>query len=228
MNSFLTIDLSKRGGIKKAAELGLFDSGLADIISSKRMLFATAELFDSSRQGRAFALLRHPVDQAIQSYNSFLQSESNSGESLTLQQFVSSPFMKSNWLTETLSTVTEVVEQIDGNHLNYAKELLRKKFIVGLNDELEQSIRLFVNYFRWYENADQNCASKIIAGHRNMDESFYKKVLESKYDVEVGSNIYEAIVAKNQYDIELYWYAFDLHMAQLKMLDRDGEEMNIE
>lgn len=224
----LTEDLSKRGGIRTAAELGLFDSGLADVISSKRMLFAAAELFDESHQGRAFALLRHPVDQAIQSYNNFLQTESNSGESLTLQQFVSSPFMKSNWLTETLSTLTEVVEPIDGNHLSYAKEMLRRKFIVGLNDELEQSMRLFVNYFRWYENTDQNCASKEIAGHYNMDESFYKKVLETRYDVEVGSNIYEAIVAKNQHDIELYWYAYDLHMAQLKFLDRDSEEINIE
>jgi hypothetical protein len=62
-------DLPHREGIDKASLLGLTEAGLADIISSKYINYATSRLLDGdTHKGRLFTILRHPVDQTIISY----------------------------------------------------------------------------------------------------------------------------------------------------------------
>ena len=230
-NSFMTNisytkDLSDRKGIKEAYELGLAESGLADVISTKYVSFAADYLFDvKSQKGRLFTLLRHPVEQVIMSYHHFLNHHKSS-EVYTLQQYIASPYMKRNWLTHFLSTLNNLEDSANAQSLNLAKEILRKKCVVGVYENLEQSIELFVDYFGWVVDTSseaitdqKQCIPEAIEHSQDATNVFFMKIIKKKYDIEYGGDIYNSIVAKNDLDMELYWYAYDLHKAQVAQMN---------
>jgi hypothetical protein len=170
--------------------------------------------------------LRHPVDQTIISYYDFIN---NSDEGLTLQEYLGSPYMQHNPLTRLLSNVSDLKkENVDITNLNLAKEVLRRKCLVGIYELLDQSIELFRKYFDWHGNRSSKeintdeCVTGFINDSIQETELTYKKLDDQKYNVEYDSDIYNAIVTNNQFDMELYWYAFDLHMGQISSIISQG------
>ena len=157
------------------------------------------------------------------SYHHFLSNQKSS--ELTLQQYIASPYMKENWLTHFLSTLNNLEDSVNIESLNFAKEILRRKCVVGVYENLEESVELFVDYFGWATDTSlevitrQNqCIAEVTDRSRDTTNSFYKKIIKQKYDIEYGSDIYDTIVAKNDLDMELYWYAYDLHKAQVAQM----------
>jgi hypothetical protein len=81
----LFLDLSDSIGIQQAADLGLSESGLADIISSPNINIAASQLLDGvGHKGALFTFIRHPVDCTIVSYYQYHQKD-NSNTPMTLQ-----------------------------------------------------------------------------------------------------------------------------------------------
>ena len=62
---FVNVDTTKPGGIQRAHNLGLAESGLADVVVTARFVTAVEGIFSPVYKGRMFTLLRHPVDRAI-------------------------------------------------------------------------------------------------------------------------------------------------------------------
>ena len=206
--------------------MGLVESRSADIIASQHLNFASSKLFNGNDnyRGRLFTVLRHPVDQVIVSYYNFINtSNARAIEKMTLQQYISSPHMQQNWLTHLLSNQSFLGGPVDEDDLNLAKEILRKKCLIGLSEKLDQSVDMFAKYFGWNEGLlvgeTKQCAAKLINQSLEKTNSIYSKLVDQKYKVEYGSEIYNSIVLKNEIDIELYWYAYDLHMAQLMQVN---------
>ena len=197
---------------------------MADVISTKYVSFAADYLFDvGDQKGRLFTLLRHPVEQAIMSYHHFLSNQKSS--ELTLQQYIASPYLKENWLTHFLSTLNNLEDSVTIESLDVAKEILRRKCLVGVYENMEESIELFVDYFGWAADTSlevitgqKQCTAEAVDHSLDATNGFYEKIIKLKYDIEYGSDIYETIVAKNDLDMELYWYAYDLHKAQVAQM----------
>lgn len=59
----INVDTSTPEGIQEARDLHLADSGMVDVIASSFVLSASS-LFNANHRGRAFTILRHPVDNA--------------------------------------------------------------------------------------------------------------------------------------------------------------------
>ena len=61
-------DTLSPSGIIKAAEMGLVESHLVDIIVTTNINFAIDHLFSSEHKGIAFTLFRHPVKRLISKF----------------------------------------------------------------------------------------------------------------------------------------------------------------
>ena len=101
--------------------------------------------------------------------------------------------------------------QIDRNDLELAKEILRKKCLVGLLSEKGESLSRFERYFGWKlkTEADNECHERKI----QWDWPFKHR----HPTVEEGTDLWDFILRTNQYDMELYDYAQLLFREQSVM-----------
>lgn len=61
---FVNTDTTTLAGLKRAKQLNLGQSELADVIVVQH-LYEAESLFDDEHRGRLFAMFRHPIDRAL-------------------------------------------------------------------------------------------------------------------------------------------------------------------
>jgi len=214
---YVNVDLSMPEGIQHAADQGLVASGLADVVSSPHLQFSASKLFDREHKGRMFTVFRHPVDRTIATYHLVLKETNDPVVSnMTLTEFVSSPYMDKDWFTRFLVNKRQV--QLNLGDLQLAKEIIRRKCVVGIHEDIETSMKHFETYFSWETNgkAFDMCTSAIIENERMRAKDTYARIGMIKE----GDPVYETIVHLNLFDMQLYWYAYDLFEEQKKWLKR--------
>jgi len=220
-NQYVNVDLTSNEGIQNAK--GLANSGLADVIVSNYVHLIASELFDTSQKGRLFTALKHPVDRCISEYYYILSNNPSTFEELeaktmNLEEFVSSRFSDKDWMTRFL--IGKRSGELVQADLQLAKEILRKRCLIGLHDQIEVSINLFENYFGWTvegESADAFDRRKrqVISNEKSIAREVFEKIGK----VQQGDVVYEKIVNLNKFDMELYWYAHDLFEKQLSWVN---------
>jgi len=146
---FLNVDTTTPAGLKRAKGMGLAQSKMADVIFTPYVPEASV-LFDSNHRGRFFTILREPVDRMISLYyyKRLATWEPNYDPAIKEQTLVY--FMRNygeNWMVRTLTGCMSGPLQLA--HLNLAKEILRRKFLIGILDEKTESLRRFEEYFGW-------------------------------------------------------------------------------
>ena len=86
------------------------------------------------------------------------------------------------------------------NNLAVAKEILKRQFIVGLHDRMEESFERFEMFFGWISNA-RTCqhdeVGRIMDKHRSIAERMPAE----------GSAALARLMEKNRLDMELYAFA---------------------
>jgi hypothetical protein len=106
--------------------------------------------------------------------------------------------------------------EITKEHLEHAKEILHKKFLVGFLNDGEESIYRIMKYYDWNFDSDETI--------RMQQEDCIKDLLKEKTNVnEVeyeipkrGSQANALIKWQTQFDIKLYEYAEKLFEEQTK------------
>ncbi len=131
---------------------------------------------------------------------------------MSLEEFIVSKYYAGNQLTRVLwhGYGLEIPTE---NQLHLAQEILRTKFVVGLHENLEESLTLFEDYFSWERGHDPEtiaCKKEQLKIENQRELDMYHEV----GDVKVGSTVYDRIVERNNLDLQLYWYAVNLHKAQ--------------
>lgn len=114
--------------------------------------------------------------------------------------------------------------EITKEHLEEAKEILRRKFLVGFLDDGEETIHRIMKYFDWSFDEDET--------KRMQQEDCIKDLLKEKTninDVEYeipkrGSQANALIKWQTQFDIKLYEYAKELFDQQTKMFGSKGRK----
>ena len=222
-NKFVNVDTSSPDGLRRARELGLAQSGLADIVIAQN-LHETADLYTPEYRGRFFALFRHPIDRAVSLfyYRQIAHWEPTYNPSLkkiSLEEYANSHGGEKNWMVRMLVN-KENGGTLDRSDLEIAKEVLRRKFVVGLMSDMAESLERFDRYFGWYDPANAEAM-------QCKDELTSKKgaVNSNKHaSVEEGSPAWEGLARHNELDLELYDYVLELWEAQQHILEmqRDG------
>merc|ERR1712157_501721 len=99
----------------------------------------------------------------------------------------------------------EPLSALTSNHLEIAKEILRKKFIIGTVNEIQVSFERFKAYFGW--------ASEEKVCEQN-------QLTKSNTDYYIGEEEKRLLKEINEFDIKLYSYAEKLFQEQGKRLFR--------
>lgn len=212
------MDTTTPQGIERAIQMNLVQSGLADIIFTP-LLHDASQLFNNTanQHGRVMGLFRHPVERAVSLFHYLKKATWEPTFSKRLQEMKSiedyaiSEFAEDNWMTRYLTNkMTEMLTQDD---LDVAKEILRRKVIIGLVLDVRSAVERFLNYFGWDYNTlnqeQQECMNKYLSSGSNSN---------AHEIVEEGTMGWRILRANNLLDLELYDYALQLYEEQGVML----------
>jgi len=211
--SYVNVDTSTPEGIERARALGLASSEITDIVVST-LLHQASTLFTTANRGRLFAMFRHPVDRAVSLFH-FLQDTQwrrrqtfkKELSELTIDEYFKSGLAENNWMTRFLTNQLKKGE-LTRDDVNLAKEILRRKCLVGLLKEKGESFARFERYFGFpvRSDAEKECHEKKLQ---------WAWPLKHRHEeVEEGSALFDLILSHNMFDMELYEYAQTLFQEQ--------------
>jgi len=202
------VDTLTPEGIKDAKKYGLLEKGVVNVVTSSNP-YSAAALFSSDHRGRMFTILRHPIERIVSSYESYKNmkvDENKKFQNPSLEEYARSPGDKPefNYLTKLLSNnIDKKSNELTVDDLNMAKELLRRKVLIGLLSEKTESLKRFENFFGWKYSLDTRCKEEKLIG---------KGINAEKLKSE--DPLYEMLAKKNEFDMHLYTYAEQLFKEQ--------------
>jgi len=133
----------------------------------------------------------------------------------TIEDYAQSPHMENNLLTRLL--VNQMEGPLKAEHMLQAKEILRRKVLVGLTTHFKESLERFKFYFGWQQASTLAVLSdKIHACEERLVNTGDNKL--SHANVEKGSQAWQLLAAQNIYDLQLYDYAQFLFQDQGRQL----------
>jgi hypothetical protein len=226
LGRFVNVDPSDDGGIERAKDLKLVESGMADVMVTSRF-FHAASLYDYHHMGRVFTTMRHPVQRTAslfrhlqtamweRNYNPRYATMTIVDYAKEARETYSDNFMV-RWLTGKVAD-----DDLTRNDVEYAKELLRRKFFIIMTDEMQTGVEQLVEYMDWNISDEQRqCmvakTAKGAAKNRNQGN-------EAEMAIQEDTPEYAALVMMNNFDIELFEYAQKLYAEQLPDMKKVGD-----
>ncbi|KAL3803318.1 hypothetical protein HJC23_009282 [Cyclotella cryptica] len=224
---YVNVDTTTVIGIDEAFTLGLVTSGLADVIYSP-LLHQVSSLFSPQNQARLFVMLRHPVEAQFARLR-YLRGTS-SGDlperydelmNMSYEEFSNSDFVDDDWMTRAL--VNKVYgEVLTPNDMQTAKEILRRKAIIGLYDAPLVSFKKYARYFNWdqlrtggfFTAETEQCVENLIEVAKSKDEILGAVDLNED-EAKEGSKAWKTIMERNKFDYELFMYGQMLYKYQI-------------
>ena len=223
---YVNVDTTTSSGIDRAYSLGLVSSDMADLIYSP-LLHEVSSLFSSKNQARLFVMLRHPVEAQFARFrhlraNSSRDTPERQDElmKMSYEDFSNSEFIDDNWFTRAL--VHKIYgETLTPQDMETAKEVLRRKAIIGLYDAPIMSFKKYARYFNWdrvrlggyFTDETEKCFENVLEVVKKKDEVGALNLRDE--DSMEGSAAWENVMERNRFDYELYMYGQHLYKYQL-------------
>ena len=209
-DNVVNVDTATPKGIEQAQSFQLADSGMIDMITSSYVLSASS-LFTAAHKGRAFTIMRHPVDAAA---NNFFARKRTRPDlrTMTLAQYANQDWYPDNWMVRQLTGTLPGVP-LNEFHLDKAKNLLMAKFFIGISDQLEETVRQLRLYYKWKPRPGKEaCEQQLVTGEGS-DFKFEKRPTPGR-----GSDDWITVATKEKWDLELYYLALELFSRQSLVL----------
>jgi len=224
INGVLNVDTSTLPGIARSKQANLVGSGYVDAIVTSHLHEGSA-LFTPNNMGRMFSFFRHPVElsQSLFWYLGYAKWENQYREeikNMTLLEYAqdeSGTFRIDNWVTRYL--VRNLKGVITEKDLNFAKEILETKCLIGMMDKMEESMDRIIIYYgldvyhKTKEQKESSSAKQCIKNFNEQKQNTHKHSL-----VGPESEEWKLLKEKNNYDMKLYNFAQDLWVKQGLML----------
>jgi len=211
---YINVDTSSKEGIERAAMMGFEQAQMAEMVTSSYFLNAAKYLFSAERQGRAYVMLRNPIDRAVSMY---YHQKSNGvlDDKLTLEDYARGEGIENNWITRFLTNAME--GELKKSNLEHAKKILGKKFLIGFLDDAEESIYRLKKYNGWDISSDEVDETKEyeqkMCIQKRIEEGNNKNI--NPYEMpKKGSQAYALLSWQTQYDMKLYDFAKQLFEFQ--------------
>mmetsp|Transcript_27594 Transcript_27594/g.49726 ORF Transcript_27594/g.49726 Transcript_27594/m.49726 type:complete len:371 (+) Transcript_27594:181-1293(+) len=234
---FVNVDTTTKKGILRAAELGLVASNKVDMIFTSDVNFAADHLFDPDHKGRVFALFRNPVDRSVSKFY-YLQTATwertfrPEWVGMSIVEWATHHNLDENFLVKKI-VGKKLAEAVDIGDLVVAKEIVHRRFIVGMMNDMEESIRRF-NVFLGLDYSDEKgklCREQYFGSTDKKEvtadagtEEGKTKAADNKNSnphpkVEEGSPEYNLLAQRNALDMILYNYIILLYAEQQILID---------
>eukprot|EP00574_Skeletonema_japonicum_P006966 CAMPEP_0201723596 /NCGR_PEP_ID=MMETSP0593-20130828/7597_1 /ASSEMBLY_ACC=CAM_ASM_000672 /TAXON_ID=267983 /ORGANISM="Skeletonema japonicum, Strain CCMP2506" /LENGTH=796 /DNA_ID=CAMNT_0048214725 /DNA_START=132 /DNA_END=2522 /DNA_ORIENTATION=+ len=209
-STYVNVDCSSPEGVDRGIAHNLAESDLTDVFYSHDP-YDVARLFAPPTEvyGRGIVMIRNPIQRAVATYKRLQIKRPDMVKDMTLEQFAASHLLHDNFLTRTLSRNKHA--PLTEADIDLAKEVLKRKFVVGLYDHFEDSVRRFEAFFGWKLGEGTNsCQSKAVQQEMNLGYNDFDTL---PYD-----STYSAIAEKNRADLELFKFAEYLYKYQERAL----------
>ena len=208
---YVNVDVCSASGIQTANSLGFASQQPADVVYSGYFRYAAQYLFDDAHQAAVFGLFRDPITRAVSLYYylqhaTWEQSYKPEFQNMTLKEYALH-HTDNNRITRTIAGKTHdnAKLEITQDDLENAKQFLRDFVVVGLTDEMDESIVRFARLFGWDRlRRWKTCRGGADQGSNRFDHP----------QLSPGDEEWELLMAKNEYDLELYRYAQELFVTQ--------------
>lgn len=204
---YVNVDTTTIPGLHRAAQLGLAPSHLSDIIVTPFFNDAAGIIFNEGNKGRMFTIFRHPIDRAVSMFYYLQKAEWETTydpalKDMSVEEYALSGKAEENWMTRFL--VNKLEGPLSTEDIILSREILRRKFLIGLLSFMEESVARFERYFNWnVQSPDmQECVGKVWTNKQQHPK------------LEIGSPAWNALITINNYDMELYMYAEELFQQQ--------------
>ena len=203
-HNYTNVNIATPEGITRALNLGLVPSHLADTIVSAHVDLIPA-LFNGADRARAFVVFRNPIDRSASMFY-FLKSTGYPPlANMTVDDYAKSELIENNWLVRILSE--SMTGPIDMDNLEVAKEVLRRKFIIGLLENKRGTFARFDHYFKWKDSPkyqqEFGCRKQL------MDEKYI-----ARHPIRKDSDTWKLLHEQNRFDMHLYEFAKELFTQQ--------------
>jgi hypothetical protein len=210
----VNVDTSTPEGVAEAHDFGLVGSNMVDFISSSFVLSASS-LFTPQHRGRAFTILRHPIDAAAHNFHARKVKHPDLRGKYTLAQYVSKNYYIDNWVTRQL-TGTLPHEQLEQRHVDQAKNILAAKFFVGIYEHMDETMRQLKAFYEWKALEGQEyCVTDLIHGsHPKFQKTYRGRPAR-------GSNDWMYVANIERYDMELYYFGLEVFSKQGRIWNAD-------
>jgi len=202
--------------------MGLASSRLADVIVLS-YFYDASMLFDLHHQGRAFLILRDPIERVTSVYYHRVKTLGDLDASIiSLEEYAKGNGIENNWLTRFLTN--HMAGELTKDDLDQAKEILKAKFLIGFLDDLEESMYRIMKFNGWAVSSDDEDETTKM----NQDDCIHDLITRggvwsssrwNEYEYEVpkrGTQAHALIAWQTQFDSKLYLYAKELFDAQTK------------
>eukprot|EP00956_Cyclotella_meneghiniana_P001940 scaffold2132_cov66-Cyclotella_meneghiniana.AAC.1 len=207
-NRVLNVDMTTRNGIVHAKNLGLFSVKQVpkpDLIYSTQFYALSTILFSSRHNARLFSLFRHPVDRAVSRFRS-LQKTNKAWADLSVNDWAIQDNQEANWMVRELVGKGQD-DDLGIKDLDAAKVIVRDKFIVGLTNKYQESLRRF-NILMGVDQ-DSKKAKTCMESHPDVPQESTK--------LEQGNLAYVTLMSVNFLDVMLYQYVEVLFDSQARL-----------
>lgn len=234
---YVNVKTNNEKWIDKCKDRGLLESGLTDVFTTQHMTYAAQNLFTESHKARAFVMMRHPVKRVLDQFlyrqqqaKAAIVAEPQDGETMSPEQYIASMSLKdfvrseqlmNNFEVRMLNGITDFTTPITEAHVEMAKEILRRKFLIGIYEWFDVGMVRFEKYFGWWKQFNvlnnltiNNCHYSIIEA----DTAAENEKSSTQPKVEEIQKIYTEIMSRSWADVELYHYAKTLFADQAKLL----------
>merc|ERR1712150_86219 len=118
---------------------------------------------------------------------------------MSIEQFAQSNKIENNYVTRILSG--KHGGELEQKDVNYCKELLRRKAVVGTYEDIELTLRHFEQYLGWLPSNSNsnalNCQANIISNDINKEGSMV---------IDESSAAFVLLKNQNKHDMALYNY----------------------
>jgi len=212
---------SQPGEIMKLKHKGLVPSGQADLIFSSFPDLAIEHLYDEQHKARVLAMFRHPVDRLVSKFY-YLQVATWENtyrpewKDMDILEWVQNHNADNNHMVKKLAGKGQT-EPADETDLKRAKRTVWQRMIVGVTEEMEESIHRF--------NIVAGISDTSVRGRVCMKQFFARSGKEKRRNsvsyskIEKGHPAWDYLAERNQFDIELYELVLKLFKKQKGLID---------
>ena len=177
---------------------------------SSPLFLESMVLFDSKNKGRAYTILRDPIERAVSHFHHLKKIKDPRVDKMTIDSYASSSnptLVENKWMVRYLSGKIE--GELTSNHLEIAKNILQKKFVIGLHENMSNSMRRFEDYYGVvYKNSKAGCKSKGLKSTKKED------AFVSKECIKLRKETISLLEQQNELDLELLIFGKELYKQQ--------------
>ena len=164
-----------------------------------------------------FAMFRHPVDRAVSMYY-YLYNDPKLREMLngaSLEEYARVGPVENNWMVRFMSNALN--GELTADHEAIAKEVLRRKCLIGILGRKAESLRRFEQFFGWRITGE-----KMEACHERL--LIWDWANKNKHPlIKEGTTVWKLLENYNLFDIRLYHYAEELFIEQAGLFTERSE-----